>query len=39
MMKYIPAQIYLYDFKSFFIRASIIAAIAVTVYSVLFGFD
>jgi hypothetical protein len=34
---YIPPQIYLYDYKSLFIRASVTIAISVIVYSTLFG--
>ena len=37
MKNYIPAQVYLYDYKSFFVRASVTIAIGVIVYSALFG--
>jgi hypothetical protein len=37
MKNYIPAQIYLYDFKHLFVRIAVTAAIAFVVYSVLFG--
>ena len=34
---YIPTQVYLYDYKSLFVRASVAIAIGVIVYSALFG--
>ena len=34
---YVPAQIYLYDYKSLFVRASVTIAIGIIVYSTLFG--
>ena len=37
MKTYIPAQVYLYDYKSLFVRASVAIAIGIIVYSVLFG--
>jgi hypothetical protein len=37
MKNYIPTQIYLYDFKHLFVRIALTAAIAIIVYSVLFG--
>ncbi len=37
MKTYVPAQIYLYDYKSLFLRVSVTIAIAIIVYSVLFG--
>ena len=38
MKTYIPAQIYLYDYKSLlFVRASVTMAISIIVYSALFG--
>ena len=37
MKTYVPAQIYLYDYKSLFVRASVTIAVSIIVYSVLFG--
>ena len=37
MKSYIPAQVYLYDYKSLFVRASVTIAIGIIVYSALFG--
>lgn len=37
MRNYIPTQIYLYDFKQLFVRVSVTAAIAIIIYSMLFG--
>jgi len=37
MRNYIPAHLYLYDFKHLFVRFSATAAIAIILYSVLFG--
>ena len=37
MKTYIPAQVYLYDYKSLFVRASVTIAIGFIVYSTLFG--
>lgn len=37
MKNYVPAQIYLYDFKYLFARLAVTAAVAIVVYSVLFG--
>ena len=37
MKTYIPAQIYLYDYKSLFVRVSVTIAIGIIVYSTLFG--
>ena len=37
MKTYVPAQIYLYDYKSLFVRASVTIAIVTIVYSALFG--
>jgi hypothetical protein len=34
---YIPAQVYLYDYKSLFARASVTIAIGIIVYLTLFG--
>jgi hypothetical protein len=34
---YIPAQIYLYDYKSLFVRSSVTIAVSIIVYSALFG--
>jgi len=34
---YIPAHIYLYDYKSLFVRVSVTIAIGIIVYSTLFG--
>jgi hypothetical protein len=37
MKTYITAQVYLYDYKSLFVKASVTIAISVIVYSTLFG--
>ena len=37
MKTHFPAQIYLYDYKSLFVRASVTIAIGIIVYSTLFG--
>jgi hypothetical protein len=37
MTTYIPAKIYLYDYKRVIIKVAVTAAIAVIVYSVIFG--
>jgi hypothetical protein len=37
MKNYIPANIYLYDNTSLFVRVSITIAVSVIVYSTLFG--
>ncbi len=37
MNSHIPTRYYSYDFRSFFIRASVGAAIAVTIYRAVFG--
>jgi hypothetical protein len=34
---YLPAQIYLYDYKSLFIRTSVTIAVSIIIISVLFG--
>jgi hypothetical protein len=34
---YLPAQIYLYDYKSLFVRASVTIAVGIIIISVLFG--
>jgi hypothetical protein len=37
MKTHIPAQFYMYDYTSFFLRASVTIAIGIIVYSTLFG--
>jgi hypothetical protein len=37
MRNYIPAQIYLYDYKRLFVRVAVAAAIAVIAYPIFFG--
>lgn len=37
MRNHIPSSIYLYDFSRLFVRVAVTLAIAVIVYSVLFG--
>jgi len=37
MKTYVPAQVYLYDYKSLFVRVSVTIAIGIIVCSVLFG--
>jgi hypothetical protein len=37
MKTHIPAQFYLYDYKSLFVRASVTIAIGIIVYAALFG--
>jgi len=37
MRNYIPAQLYMYDFRRLFVRVSVTAAIAIIIYSTLFG--
>jgi hypothetical protein len=37
MKTHIPTQLYLYDYKSVFVRASVTIAISIIVYSALFG--
>jgi hypothetical protein len=34
---YIPAQTYLYDYKTLFVRASVAIAMIIIIYSTLFG--
>lgn len=37
MKTQIPARFYVYDYGSFIIRASVVAAVCIIVYSTLFG--
>ena len=37
MNAYIPTRFYTYNYQDLFVRASVVAAIAVIVYSTLFG--
>ena len=37
MKAYVPAQFYIYDYKSLFVRASVTIAVSIIVYSALFG--
>jgi hypothetical protein len=37
MTTQIPAQFYLYDYKSLFVKASVTIAVGIIVYSALFG--
>ena len=37
MKTHIPAQFYLYDYKSLFVRASVTIAVSIIVYAALFG--
>ena len=39
MNTHIPAQFYLYEYKSLFLRASVTIAIGIIVYSMLFGIN
>jgi hypothetical protein len=37
MKTHIPTQLYLYDYKSLFVRSSVTIAVSIIVYSALFG--
>ena len=37
MKTYVPAQFYLYDYKSLFVRASVTIAVGIIIYAALFG--
>ena len=37
MKTHIPAQFYIYDYKSLFVRASVTIAVGIIVYSMFFG--
>ena len=37
MKTHMPAQFYIYDYKSLFVRASVTIAVGIIVYSMFFG--